>query len=105
MKTTDVTKRLASFGGAKWDLHLAARDRIASGADIVEMTIGEPDVPVPAELMERSISSMRAGRTGYSDGRGEINLRRALAESYSASRGREFEPDNFLCFPGRKQFR
>ena len=100
MKTTDVTKRLASFGGAKWDLHLAARDRIASGADIVEMTIGEPDVPVPAELMERSISSMRDGRTGYSDGRGEINLRRALAESYSASRGREFEPDNFLCFPG-----
>ncbi|MEP4037898.1 MULTISPECIES: pyridoxal phosphate-dependent aminotransferase [unclassified Pseudophaeobacter] len=100
MKTTDVTSRLASLGGAKWDLHLAARDRVASGADIIEMTIGEPDVPVPAELMEQSITSMRAGRTGYSDGRGEINLRRALAESYTASRGRAFEPDNFLCFPG-----
>ncbi|MEQ3670596.1 pyridoxal phosphate-dependent aminotransferase [Pseudophaeobacter sp.] len=100
MKTTDVTARLASLGGAKWDLHLAARDRIAAGADIIEMTIGEPDVPVPAELMDHSIASMRAGRTGYSDGRGELNLRRALAESYSNSRGREFEPDNFLCFPG-----
>jgi arginine:pyruvate transaminase len=100
MKTTDVTSRLASLGGAKWDLHLAARDRIAAGADIIEMTIGEPDVPVPAELLEHSIASMRAGRTGYSDGRGELNLRRALAESYSASRGRDFEPDNFLCFPG-----
>lgn len=100
MKTTDVTARLASLGGAKWDLHLAARDRIAAGADIIEMTIGEPDVPVPAELMDHSIASMRAGRTGYSDGRGELNLRRALAESYSNSRGREFEPDSFLCFPG-----
>lgn len=100
MKTTEVTARLASLGGAKWDLHLAARDRIAAGADIIEMTIGEPDVPVPAELMDHSIASMRAGRTGYSDGRGELNLRRALAESYSNSRGREFEPDNFLCFPG-----
>ena len=100
MRTTDVTARLASFGGAKWDLHLTARDRIAAGADIIEMTIGEPDVPVPAELLEQAIGSMRAGRTGYSDGRGEMNLRRALAERYSETRGREFIPDNFLCFPG-----
>jgi arginine:pyruvate transaminase len=100
MKTTDVTARLASLGGAKWDLHLAARDRVAAGADIVEMTIGEPDVPVPEELMQQAIASMQAGRTGYSDGRGEINLRRALAARYTATRGRQFEPDNFLCFPG-----
>ncbi|MEP2714934.1 pyridoxal phosphate-dependent aminotransferase [Pseudophaeobacter sp.] len=100
MKTTDVTARLASFGGAKWDLHLSARQRIGAGADIIEMTIGEPDVPVPSELMQQAITSMQAGRTGYSDGRGEINLRQALAESYSTSRGRSFEPDNFLCFPG-----
>lgn len=100
MKTTDVTARLASLGGAKWDLHLAARDRNAAGEDIIEMTIGEPDVPVPAELLEQAIGSMRAGRTGYSDGRGEINLRRALAERYSATRERDFVPDNFLCFPG-----
>lgn len=100
MKTTEVTTRLAAFGGAKWDVHLTARKRIAAGEDIVEMTIGEPDVPVPAELMERALTSMRAGRTGYSDGRGELNLRTALAERYSASRGCSFEPDNFLCFPG-----
>lgn len=100
MKTTDVTARLASLGGAKWDLHLAARDRNAAGEDIIEMTIGEPDVPVPAELLEQAIGSMRAGRTGYSDGRGEINLRRALAERYSETRERDFVPDNFLCFPG-----
>lgn len=100
MKTTDVTARLASMGGAKWDVHLRARERVAAGADIVEMTIGEPDVPVPPELMQQAIASMQIGRTGYSNGRGETNLRQALAESYSASRGRAFEPDNFLCFPG-----
>ena len=100
MKTTDVTARLANLGGAKWDLHLTARRRISEGADIVEMTIGEPDVPVPSELMQQAMSSMQKGRTGYSDGRGELNLRQALAESYSASRGRSFGPDNFLCFPG-----
>jgi len=43
---------------------------------------------------------MRAGRTGYSNGRGEIGLRRALAERYSATRGRPFTPDQVMCFPG-----
>ncbi|MDK3074310.1 pyridoxal phosphate-dependent aminotransferase [Sedimentitalea sp. JM2-8] len=100
MKTTAIMERLAGLGGAKWDIHLKARAMAAAGKDIVEMTIGEPDVPTPPELMEAAEKAMRDGRTGYSDGRGEINLRRALAEHYSQSRGRSFEPDNILCFPG-----
>ncbi|MGR3762280.1 pyridoxal phosphate-dependent aminotransferase (plasmid) [Roseobacteraceae bacterium NS-SX3] len=100
MKTTDVTARLAGLGGAKWEVHLKARELARAGADLVEMTIGEPDVPVPADLAETAAQAMRAGRTGYSDGRGEANLRAALAERYSKSAGRVFEPDNFLCFPG-----
>ena len=73
---------------------------IAAGAAIVEMTIGEPDVPTPAALMDTAVAAMRAGRTGYSDGRGEDNLRAALAERYTATTGRDFAPDNFMCFPG-----
>ncbi|WIY25159.1 pyridoxal phosphate-dependent aminotransferase [Parasedimentitalea psychrophila] len=100
MKTTAITRRLDGLGGAKWELHLKARDMIAAGADIVEMTIGEPDVATPAALMDTAVAAMRAGRTGYSNGRGEDNLRAALAERYTASTGRDFEPNNFLCFPG-----
>jgi arginine:pyruvate transaminase len=100
MKTTSVTERLAGLGGAKWGVHLKARDLIKAGADIVEMTIGEPDVPVPAALVEATVTSLRAQRTGYSNGRGEAGLLDALASRYSASRGRPFGPENFLCFPG-----
>lgn len=100
MKTTSVTERLAGLGGAKWGVHLKARDLIKAGADIVEMTIGEPDVPVPDVLVEATVASLRAQRTGYSNGRGEAGLLDALAARYSASRGRAFEPGNFLCFPG-----
>ncbi|NOE17853.1 aminotransferase class I/II-fold pyridoxal phosphate-dependent enzyme [Ruegeria atlantica] len=100
MKTTSVTERLAGLGGAKWGVHLKARDLIKAGADIVEMTIGEPDVPVPGALVEATVASLRAQRTGYSNGRGEAGLLDALAARYSASRGRAFEPGNFLCFPG-----
>ncbi|WP_210092771.1 pyridoxal phosphate-dependent aminotransferase [Ruegeria sp. HKCCSP346] len=100
MKTTSVTERLAGLGGAKWGVHLKARDLIKAGADIVEMTIGEPDVPVPDVLVEATVASLRAQRTGYSNGRGEAGLLDALAARYSASRWRAFEPGNFLCFPG-----
>ncbi|UUV05464.1 MULTISPECIES: pyridoxal phosphate-dependent aminotransferase [Ruegeria] len=100
MKTTSVTERLAGLGGAKWGVHLKARDLIKAGADIVEMTIGEPDVPVPDALVEATVTSLRAQRTGYSNGRGEAGLLDALAARYSASRGRAFGPENFLCFPG-----
>lgn len=100
MRMTEVTGRLAGLGGAKWEVHLKARDQIRAGADIVEMTIGEPDVPVPEPLIEAAVASMQAGRTGYSNGRGEAGLLDALAEKYSRTRGRPFGAKNFLCFPG-----
>ncbi len=100
MKTTAITQRLAGLGGAKWEVHLKARDMIANGADIVEMTIGEPDVPTPTDLVETATKAAHAGRTGYSDGRGEANLRTTLAAFYTKSRGRSFGADNIMCFPG-----
>ncbi|TNJ42320.1 pyridoxal phosphate-dependent aminotransferase [Phaeobacter sp. B1627] len=100
MRTTSITQRLAGLGGAKWDLHLAARERRERGADIIEMTIGEPDVPLPDQLADHAISALRAGRTQYSNGRGEDDLRDALAEAYAQRRGRTFDRDNVLCFPG-----
>lgn len=71
MKTTDVTARLAGLGGAKWEVHLKARAMAKEGADLIEMTIGEPDVPVPQEMLDVAAKSMMAGRTGYSDGQGK----------------------------------
>ncbi len=100
MKTAAILERLAGLGGAKWKVHVLARSLIARGADIIEMTIGEPDVPTPGDLIDTAVAAMRAGRTGYSNGRGEINLRRALAEKYTSSAGRRFDADQFVCFPG-----
>ncbi|WP_264212522.1 pyridoxal phosphate-dependent aminotransferase [Leisingera thetidis] len=100
MRLTAITERLAGLGGGKWEVHLKARQMAAAGADLIEMTIGEPDVPTPPELTGAAAQAMQAGRTGYSDGRGEAHLRAALAEAYTDSRGRGFGPENILCFPG-----
>ncbi|WP_424980529.1 pyridoxal phosphate-dependent aminotransferase [Leisingera sp. S232] len=100
MRLTAITKRLAGLGGGKWAVHLKARQMATDGADLVEMTIGEPDVPAPQELLDAAAQALRSGRTGYSNGRGEAGLCAALADSYTASRGRAFAAENILCFPG-----
>lgn len=100
MKYASVTERLARLGGEKWEIHGRARDLRLQGRDIVEMTIGEPDVPTPSALMEIATASMQAGRTGYSNGRGESRLLAALSERYTRSTGRPIGTDQFLCLPG-----
>ncbi len=100
MRYASVTERLAGLGGAKWALHAQARAMKAAGADIIELTIGEPDVPTPPAFIAAATRSMAAGRTGYSNGRGEPALVAALAARYSARRGREIMPDQVMCLPG-----
>jgi len=95
-----VTERLAGLGGAKWEIHALARRMKAAGEDVIELTIGEPDVPTPAALMETAHAAMVAGRTGYSNGRGEPALVAALAARYSARRGRPIGKDQVMCLPG-----
>jgi arginine:pyruvate transaminase len=100
MKYASVTDRLVGLGGAKWAVHNAARDMQAAGHQIIELTIGEPDVPTPAALIDATVQAMHMGRTGYSNGRGEAGLVQALATRYTARRGRVITPDQVMCFPG-----
>jgi arginine:pyruvate transaminase len=100
MRYAAITERLDGLGGAKWSVHALARQMAAEGHDIIELTIGEPDVPTPTALIEVATAAMTAGRTGYSNGRGEPKLTKALAARYSARRGRAIGADQVLCFPG-----
>ena len=100
MKHTAITKRLAGLGGAKWGVYQKAKDLVAEGHDIIEMTIGEPDVPTPNTLIDATVDALHQGRTTYSNGRGEAGLRAALAERYSRNAGRDISSDQILCFPG-----
>jgi arginine:pyruvate transaminase len=41
------------------------------GRAVILLTIGEPDQPTPDELIAATCTALKAGRTGYSSGRGE----------------------------------
>ncbi|MES2667971.1 MAG: aminotransferase class I/II-fold pyridoxal phosphate-dependent enzyme [Pseudomonadota bacterium] len=100
MTYASLTTRLADLGGAKWEIHARARAMKAAGDAVIELTIGEPDVPTPAALLDAACAAMRQGRTGYSNGQGEPRLLAALAARYTARRGREIGTDQVMCFPG-----
>ena len=100
MHYAPITKRLAGLGSDKWALHAAAQTRRAQGKEVINLTIGEPDLPTPPELIETAARAMHGGRTGYSNGRGETDLLRVLSDTYSAKLNRYISHDRFLCLPG-----
>lgn len=95
-----ITDNLAGLGSDKWAVHNRAREMQEAGEDIIELTIGEPDISTPVEMIEVAERAMRAGRTGYSNGRGEPSVLNALAAKYSNRTGRTIGHEHIMCFPG-----
>lgn len=100
MTYASITERLAGLGSGKWEVHFRARQMKAEGREVIELTIGEPDIPTDPTLLDVCAAAMRAGRTRYSSGRGEPALLEALAAKYSRRTGRRIGTDQVLCFPG-----
>ena len=100
MRYASVTGRLAGLGSDKWAVHFRARQMKQAGHEIIELTIGEPDIPTPTDMIDVAERAMRAGRTGYSSGRGEPALLAALSAKYTARTGRQIGPENIMCFSG-----
>lgn len=100
MRYAAVTDRLAGLGSDKWAVHIRAKAMKAAGGDVILLTIGEPDIATPPQLVEAAHAAMKAGRTGYSNGRGETGLVEAIAAKYRSRSGRAVAAENVLCFPG-----
>ena len=79
-----------------------AKELRADGADVVDLSVGEPDFPTPTPIVDAGIAAMEAGHTGYTPPKGIPSLRRAIAEEL-ATDGLAYDPDNIIVTPGGKQ--
>ena len=100
MRYAKITERLEGLGSDKWAVHIEGKDREARGEKLIFLSIGEPDAAVPEAIMDVADRQMRAGRTRYSNGRGEPEILRALSAMYSRRTGRPVGPRQFLFLPG-----
>jgi len=100
MNYASITDRLARLGGEKWELHLQAKALRDAGEPVIMLTIGEPDIGTPPELVAAATAAMNAGRLGYCNGRGELALLNALAARYSFRTARAIGNDQIIALPG-----
>jgi len=100
MRFAPISDRLAGLGAAKWAVHNEGLHRSSLGQQVIMLSIGEPDLPPPAKVIDQAISSMRAGRTKYAAGQGEPEALKAIARHLSKRSGNVVTPEEVLYTAG-----
>ncbi len=85
-----------------FDMLVKARALEAQGREVLHFEIGEPDFDTPSHIKEAGIKAIRDGLTGYCPPPGIPELREAIAEHVSETRGIEVKASNIVVTPGAK---
>ncbi|MDV7144384.1 pyridoxal phosphate-dependent aminotransferase [Tropicimonas sp. TH_r6] len=79
-----------------------AGELAATGKDIINLGIGQPDFPTPPNIVEAAIKALRDGQHGYTPATGILPLREAVAADLHRRFNAEVNPDNVIVVPGGK---
>jgi aspartate aminotransferase len=79
-----------------------ARALERQGKSIIHLEIGEPDFDTPANVVDAGVDALRKGWTHYGPSAGLPDLRQALAEYVSRTRGVKVTSDEVVVVPGGK---
>src|SRR5882672_7596448 len=74
----------------------------ASGRDIINLGIGQPDFRTPDHIVEAAAKALRDGHHGYTPATGILPLREAVAADLQQRFGVEVSPDSVMIMPGGK---
>ena len=74
----------------------------AQGIKVLDFSLGEPDLPSPEAVKRAGIEAIEADFTHYTPAAGIMDLRKAIAASYSKRHGIEIKPTEVLVGPGAK---
>jgi aspartate/methionine/tyrosine aminotransferase len=79
-----------------------ARALERQGRSVVHLEIGEPDFDTPSNVVEAGVAALRKGWTHYGPSAGLPELRQAIAEYVSDTRGINVSSDEVVVVPGGK---
>ena len=74
----------------------------ASGKDIINLGIGQPDFRTPDHIVEAAIKALRDGHHGYTPATGLLATREAVVRRTLTTTGVEVSPENVMIMPGGK---
>ncbi|MEN5302638.1 pyridoxal phosphate-dependent aminotransferase [Pseudomonas putida] len=104
MTTTYLSKRVLSIAPSP---SIAANALVAKlraeGRDIVNFTVGEPDLDTPAHILDAASKAMASGDTHYTSTLGTPALREAIVTKLSRDNGLNYSVDEVVAGTGGKQ--
>ena len=85
-------------------LAMAARAGVmkASGVDVIDLSVGEPDFPTPEHICKAGKAAITAGKTKYTPAAGIPALREAIAKDYTRRSGLSVTPAQVIVSNGAK---
>lgn len=101
---TYVASRLAAVKpSASMAASMAAKALRATGVDVIDLGLGEPDFPTPPHIAEAAHAAALRGETLYTPAAGTAPLRAAVAEKFRRENGLDYGPDDIVVANGAKQ--
>jgi arginine:pyruvate transaminase len=100
MQASQRIRSLTVSGDDGWGLFHRAREMMAEGINVLELTIGEHDIKTDPRILDEMHRSALDGATGYAVVPGLPELRQAIADRVTAQTGVPTTPDNVMVTPG-----
>ena len=98
-----LAKRMTRLGTeTAFEVLVKARALEAKGRNIVHLEIGEPDFDTPDNIIEAASDALHKGFTHYGPSAGMPQLRDAIADYVSTTRGVNVSPEEVVVVPGGK---
>ncbi|WP_028585625.1 pyridoxal phosphate-dependent aminotransferase [Desulfogranum mediterraneum] len=74
----------------------------ATGADVLNFSVGEPDFPTPAHICAAGKQAIDDGHTRYTPVPGVLELREAISQRFKEDHGWDYDPDQIqVCCGGK----
>lgn len=74
----------------------------ASGTNVIDLSVGEPDFPTPVHICQAAEAAIRAGKTKYTPAAGIPDLRKAIAADATRRTGLAVSPAQVVVSNGAK---
>ncbi len=98
-----LAERMSRLGTeSAFDVLVRAKALEAQGRSVIHLEIGEPDFDTPSHIVEAGVQALRSGETHYTPAAGIPELRRAIADYVSRTRGIEVGSERVVVTPGGK---
>ena len=100
MQASQRIRSILGGGSDGWEVFLRARQMIAQGTPVTELTIGEHDIRTAAPILQDMHRAAMGGHTGYAAVPGIPELRDAIAARVQTRTGVPTRRENVMITPG-----